>query len=650
MLLQHLYELAQRRKREGDPAFTDPAFIRKQIRWIIQLDNEGRMRLPGPLDTMGENRKAKEFDKPQAGEAKNAGGKAEFLADTITGLFGLDTAPELYQDREQSRKDRNENNLAKYQDFWQQLGQAHDQTQHQELLALLKFNQATGTKPTFLRWGVGKKPKAKEKPAWWITTATGDESRFGNDYLTFEVDGHMPLLDDGVIRPYWRSIYARLHVGKDTSAQRGICLVTGEEDVSIARTHETKIIGVKNTGSGGAIVSFDKDAFRSYGFEKSYNAPVSIRAAKDYCDALTWLLRRRNHSLTIGETSVCFWAKESEEATDFLAAMLDRPQPEQVHDFLTATWAGTNRQLLKPDQFYSVTLAGNTGRVVVRHWMQMTVAQAVENFKLWFTDLDIATYSNFNEERPALAIKNLARTTLRESKGKKLKDDDLLAELVSQLYRAALEKHAPSLLLVHSILERFKSDLAKNGLSALNNLSRFALLRLIINRHEKEKNRMIDPIISDTDDVAYNCGRLLAVFDELQRSALSTEKKKFEGAGVVDRYYGAASSTPNNAFGVLWRLHHNHLKKLSQQGDRGRAWAQAIRKKIEEIASRFKSPGDSHEPPQFPRFFDLQAQGRFALGFYQQKAFDRAAARKSYLAAQTDQPQPANLNGDTADD
>lgn len=161
---------------------------------------------------------------------------------------------------------------------------------------------------------------------------------------------------------------------------------------------------------------------------------------------------------------------------------------------------------------------------------------------------------------------------------------------------------------------------------------------------------MIDPIISDTDDVAYNCGRLLAVFDDLQRRALSTNEKKFEGAGVVDRYYGAASSAPNSAFGVLWRLHHNHLKKLSQQGDKGRAGANAIREKIEEISSRFKSPIDSNTPPQFPRFFDLQAQGRFALGFYQQKAFDRAAVRQSYLATQAAQSKTINHEGDATND
>jgi hypothetical protein len=166
MLLRYLYDLAQRRRCESDPAFIDPAFVRKPIRWIIQIDNEGKMYRLGPLDTMSENKRAKEYDKPQTGEAKNSGGRAEFLADNITGLFGLDTEPEKYskQEEENARKKRNANNTAKYEDFWQQIQQAYDKTHHSNLLALLSFNKLIGTKPPFLRWGASQKPKQMKSP------------------------------------------------------------------------------------------------------------------------------------------------------------------------------------------------------------------------------------------------------------------------------------------------------------------------------------------------------------------------------------------------------------------------------------------------------------------------------------------------------
>ena len=132
---------------------------------------------------------------------------------------------------------------------------------------------------------------------------------------------------------------------------------------------------------------------------------------------------------------------------------------------------------------------------------------------------------------------------------------------------------------------------------------------------------MIEPKVFETPDPAYNCGRLLAIFDDLQMQA---HGYKLEGAGVVERYYGSASSAPNSAFGILWRLHQHHLRKISRNGDTGKRAAEAIKRRIGDIAALFPQPA-SNLPPQFPRTFSLQEQGRFALGFYQQMAVRRAA-------------------------
>jgi CRISPR-associated protein Csd1 len=114
---------------------------------------------------------------------------------------------------------------------------------------------------------------------------------------------------------------------------------------------------------------------------------------------------------------------------------------------------------------------------------------------------------------------------------------------------------------------------------------------------------------------------------------------QLEGAGVVERYYGSASSAPNSAFGILWRLHQHHLKKVSRQGDKGKAAAEAIKSRIAGIAALFSQP-KPNLPPQFPRAFSLVEQGRFALGFYQQKASDDAA-RRAAKASKDAKDQPA---------
>jgi CRISPR-associated protein Csd1 len=107
---------------------------------------------------------------------------------------------------------------------------------------------------------------------------------------------------------------------------------------------------------------------------------------------------------------------------------------------------------------------------------------------------------------------------------------------------------------------------------------------------------------------AYHCGRLLAVFANLQRAALGDV-----GAGVVQRYYSAASQTPGLVLGRLSANARNHLGKL----DAKLAWW--FESQLAEVMGRL---GDGA-----PRILDLEGQGLFALGYYQQLANLRAGRK-----------------------
>lgn len=640
MLLKALYELAHSRKLLDDPAFT-----RKAIRWVISLDADGS--LLGITPT-GDEKRGKEFSVPQTRRIKNAGGVAEFLADSITGIFGLDSDPDKYKNNEKKRNERDSNNAAKRDDFWKQIQTAYKTTQHPSLNALLNFQQARLGDIDFLKW----EARESRNPAWWLRTAAGNEVKLKAENFTFEVAGKLLIEDEETLRPHWREIYQQESVATSESVERGLCLITGAADVPIARTHMPKIkLGMKDTPPGGAaVVSFEKSSssFSSFGKTQSYNAPVSIEASTAYSLALNWLLSQRNHRFRLSGTAVCFWARESEAATDIFAELFEKPKPETVQRFLTSPSRGTEHRGVNADEFYSVTLAGNAGRIAVRQWLQCPLEAATENLKRWFTDLQIDPYGDpfatrttkkkadgESKEIPQpLGLYMLAMTTVRESK-------DLQPELLTQLYRAALEGHAPSVMLLKPILNRLAKELATDGpKTTLRRLSRFALIKLTLNRNRKEGEPMIEPKVFETNDSAYNCGRLLAIFDDLQYKALSEPGRPFEGAGVVERYYGSASSAPNSAFGILWRLHQHHLKKVSRNGDKGKAAAEGIKRRIAEIACHFGQQ-QPNQPPSFPRTFNLQAQGRFALGFYQQKAFDDAARRAGKASKDAKDKQPA---------
>ena len=117
--------------------------------------------------------------------------------------------------------------------------------------------------------------------------------------------------------------------------------------------------------------------------------------------------------------------------------------------------------------------------------------------------------------------------------------------------------------------------------------------------------------------VAYHCGRLLAVFANLQRAALGDV-----GAGVVQRYYVAASQTPGLVLGRLASNARNHLGNL----EGGLAfWYET---KIADVMGRLKDGA--------PRILDLEGQGLFALGYYQQLAALRAGSKNTSDNAATD--------------
>ncbi len=637
MLLKHLYDLAHSPSRS---ILEDLAFLPKAVRWMIELDTHGHLVGQG-LSATGDEKRGKEFSCPQTTRNKNVGGVAEFLADNLTGIFGLDPNPDAPLSAER-RTDRDINNARKRDDFWQQIKEAAAATGSLELQAMLCFRGEVSNPPSFLRWGLSAEPRKDEKSGWWIRTASGNETKLGPDNFSFVVGGKA-LIEDEKLCEYWRQMHAREVESAEADAQRGLCLVTGQDGVSIASTHNPTIKGIPGTQQSGAkIVSFEKSAqaFSSFGFQQSLNAPTSIAAATAYCTAMNWLLKRPDHYLRIGQTALCYWARDSEEASGVFARLMQRPDPQSIRNFIRSPFAGIPYDLARNDRFFAVTLAGNKGRIAVRHWVQVPLVEAMENFRRWFTDLEIflplrptdakrkgserTDGASDKDTMPPLAIYRLACTIVREAK-------DLSPDMPAQLYRAALEGTAPSIAMLKPILDQLHSKLVRDDrYSLIFDESRFGLLKLILNRNRKENIMEIKPrLTADTDDPAYNCGRLLAV---LAASQAKAHDYKLEGAGVTERYFGTASVSPASVFPLLLRLNRHHLNKIAKS-DRWAGHEYFLQQHIESVLVLFKAPKPGL-PPIFPRTLDLQAQGRFALGFYQQSAED-AAARQAKSETKT---------------
>ena len=420
-------------------------------------------------------------------------------------------------------------------------------------------------------------------------------------------------------RPAAMALWQALQASSGSASAAGDavqCLVTGAI-AQAARLHPP-IKGVDGAQSSGAsIVSFNLDAFNSYGKAQGHNAPVSEAAAFAYTTALNHLLRSdvaNRQRVKIGDTTVIFWAQASEAAAaaaaeDLLAAMF---APGQEDDAVTARLASVLEQVRQArplreldallddgTRIHVLGLAPNASRLSVRFWEAASLGELSRRLAQHFADLVLDPVP---WRRPPTPY-SLALTTAPIYNDKKPRMDDVPPQLVGELTRAILTGHAYPQSLLAALVMRFRSD---GQLTPL----RVALCKAVLVRNRRLSSRFhhtqevpvsLDPGCTDP---GYLLGRLFSALESLQRAALGSEVN----ATIRDRYYGAASATPASIFPMLLRNAQNHLSKLQKLRP---GQAVNMSKDIGQIVDAL--------PTSFPRSLPMAEQGRFAIGYFQQQ-------------------------------
>lgn len=401
------------------------------------------------------------------------------------------------------------------------------------------------------------------------------------------------------------------------AAQRGgqqagaLCLVSGEI-APIARLHPS-IKGVWGAQSSGAsIVSFNIDAFESYGKKQGANAPVSQDAADAYGRALNALLAKDSRRrVQIADTSTVFWAERDAPVEDAFMGMLfedseETPEGGQLDANATAKVRAVVEQLgqgraleevapgIDPDvRYYVLGLAPNAARISIRFWFTDTLGVLAERFRQHWLDLRIEP-SPF--KRPP-ALWRLLREIAVEKKM-----ENVPKQVAGEVTRAILSGGAYPRSLLANVIMRIRADGEVNGARAA--IAKAVLVRL----GRIERNEQEDHFVSlniDNPDPAYRLGRLFAVLEGAQIAA----QGRGLNATIRDKYYAAASATPASVFPLLLRTVNHHLSSLRKEGKGGLAFM--LERRTGEILSAL---GD-----QFPRSFPIDAQGRFAIGYYHEK-------------------------------
>lgn len=431
-----------------------------------------------------------------------------------------------------------------------------------------------------------------------------------SDKVTIRIGDVFPA-EEECCHDWWRSFRAKHFSDKPGNADshdddRMTCFATGV-DVEPAKTHP-KIEGLADVGglsAGDVLIGFDKEAFQSFRLKQSANAATSELAAAEYCVAVNHLIKQSGKRLARAKTIYWFKDKDTPVVDDPLPWMLEGSEQEELdareraRKLLESIRVG-ERPDLKANHFFAATLSGASGRVMLRDWIEGPFDELVANVEHWFSDLAVVRRDGQELARTPKFLAVLG-ATVREL-------DDLAPPFVAKMWRVAVKDEPIPQSALANVLVRARSAILKDESLSHAGMGLLRAYHVRLNRKTKGGRAMEDELTADLNEglenSAYQCGRLLAVLAELQRSALGDV-----GAGVVQRYYAAASSTPSLVLGRLTRNSQYHLNKL--QGDKpGLArWFE------NQIAGVW---GNLGEGP--PRTLSLEEQSLFALGYYQQLA------------------------------
>jgi CRISPR-associated protein Csd1 len=597
MILQALYRLAQ-----DEGLRLDPDFEPRPVAWLVRVSREGRfLGIEGthsqPPVEKGRRKQPrplpKVFPVPRQG-IRAFGDRASFLYDKAEYALGVD--PE-----QDENKRRSTGKLAnRFALFRERITQCLEATQDEGVRAIHVFLEdvAAGRQTVVL-------------PANCAT----------NDLFAFVYDPDIDRLvtDRGKVRGYWQRL-RQVAPPVDQGARR--CLVSGEDCFPGELFPHLKKVPGGNT-AGVALVSFNKNAFESYGWKGNANASISRDAAEACATALNRLLHpaypdphqrgqtlpRRNLRLS-ADTVVCYWSTRGGDE-DFSLSFIPllEGNPDEVKQAYHSIWRGQALKIEDPSAFFALTLTGTQGRVIVRDWFESTVAEVVRNLALHFHDLDIVRNTPKPKERelpPQLPLH-----VLLESLAPLGKREGIPAHLAGELVRAALAGTPYPFSALLRALERARAEIGKTTWADMERRdARAAIIKAVLNRRArssgttvqyKEVQRDMDP---NNHSSGYLLGRLMAVIERMQQTALGDVN-----ASVVDRFFSGASATPRAVFPRLLRnlRHHARKAKDNPQSAGTAGWLEG---RVDEIMAPLR---------EFPPHLDLEQQALFVLGYHHQR-------------------------------
>lgn len=580
MILQTLNQLYQRLSEDPENGLPTPGYSLQNISFRIVIQPDGTLLEIQPCRTetieVGKNGKEKKTFRPLSllvpGQAKPPGQGLNpcFLWDNTGYMLGFKPKDPKKSEAELDKEELR--TAASFEAFRKRHLECELKVADPDFSSVCRFLE---------QWSPDK--SADTPVLQELTTGFG----------VFQIAGNLKYVHQSpAIMRWWK--------GQNAKAEEAIssfCLVTGEQ-APAAITHEPAIKGVADAQPGGAkLVSFNLKSVESFGKEQGVNSPVSEIAAFSYCNALNWLLARKERRFRIADATTVFWTAQPTPAEVLFPWMMsgtpdaeDTATKQRIQSILDKISRGTlgNDDLGKPDvPYYILGLSPNAARLSVRFWHSGHLGELIGHMKTHLNQIELVRqWDETNSKNPEPlhpSSYQILRQTAREA-------DGIPPLLGGALIRSILLGTDYPTSLITAVHNRIRAERDVTYLKA-------AILKTwLIRNHQQPVTIMLD---ETNPNPGYRLGRLFAVLEKAQQDALPSLN-----ATIRDRFYASASATPRAVFGRLLRTYQHHLGKLE-------TGAKIVREKqTQEILSTLKD---------FPAHLNLQDQSQFALGYYHQR-------------------------------
>ncbi|MHB8226781.1 type I-C CRISPR-associated protein Cas8c/Csd1, partial [Acidithiobacillus sp.] len=296
MILQTLDAYYRRKQIDPDPSKRLPSFglEDKEIPFVLDIDEDGRLiNITDTRSGEGKKKVGQHFLVPQ-GVKKTSGVAANLLWDTAEYALGIDT------------RDNPERVAEQHAAFRARIEALPDAAHEDAGIGAVRAFLDTLSPESFSRLAVFAGIQAT------------------NPIISFRLRGDLGLICQ-------RPAVVAASVEHVDETPDGVCLVSGAP-VAVERLHPS-IKGVWGAQTSGAnIVSFNLDAFSSYGKVQGANAPLGKAAVFAYTTALNHLLARDSRQrIQVGDASTVFWAEEAHEQEGTMADLFGDPPKDNPH-------------------------------------------------------------------------------------------------------------------------------------------------------------------------------------------------------------------------------------------------------------------------------------------------------------------------------